>query len=78
MFPPLFYLLPEVARGAYFHWRDVFLAMKYFFRMSLPLALEVCNRLFIDSFGFMAVDKIKNHLLGLTQSNILTLALISE
>ena len=40
-------------------------------------ALEVSNKLFIDRVRFMAVDKIKKHLLGLTQSNILTLALIS-
>ena len=37
--------------------------------MYLPLALEEYN---IDSLGFMAVDKIKKHLLGLTQSKILT------
>ena len=33
--------------------------------MYLPLALEEYN---IDSFGFMGVDKINKHLLGLTQS----------
>ena len=44
--------------------------------MDLPLALEVNNRLFIDSLGFMTADNIKKHLLGLTQSNILTLAFI--
>ena len=43
-----------------------------FFRMYLPLALEVYNISFIDSSGFMSVGKIKKHLLGLTLSNILT------
>ena len=33
--------------------------------MYLPLALEVYDILLIDSFGFMAVNKIKKHLLGL-------------
>ena len=47
-----------------------------FFRMYLPLALEVHNRLIIDSLGFMVVDKIRKHLLGVTQLNILTVALI--
>ena len=37
----------------------------------------IYNGLFVDSLGFVAVDKIKKHLLGFTQSNILTLALIS-
>ena len=32
--------------------------------MYLPVALEVYNRLFIDSSGFMAVDEIKKRLLG--------------
>ena len=44
-----------------------------FFRMYLPLALEVYNRLFINSLGFMVVDKVKTHLLRLTQS-ILTVS----
>ena len=35
-----------------------------FYRMYVPLALEVYNRPFIDNLGFMAVDKIKKHLLG--------------
>ena len=39
-----------------------------YFRLYLPLALEVFYRLFIDSKCFMAVDKIKKHLLGFTQS----------
>ena len=30
-----YYLLPEVARGAYFHGRDVVLAMNYFFHNVL-------------------------------------------
>ena len=33
-----------------------------FFRMYLPLALEVYNRLSIDNLGFMAEDKIKGEL----------------
>ena len=45
--------------------------------MYLPLALEVCNRLLDGSLGFMVVDKIKKHLSGLNQSNILTAALMS-
>ena len=40
-----------------------------FFRMYLALALEVYNRLFINTFGFMVVDKIKKHMLGLAQPN---------
>ena len=39
-----------------------------FFRMYIPLDLEAYNRVFIDSVGFMVIDKIKKHLLGLTQS----------
>ena len=35
-----FYLPLAVARGAYFYRRDNCFAMKYFFRMYLPLALE--------------------------------------
>ena len=60
------YLPPEFARGAYFHGRDVFFAMKYFSEWTL--ALEVYNRLFIDSLGFITVDRIKKHLpvVGLT------------
>ena len=47
-----------------------------FFRMYVPLALEVYNRLFIDNLGFMAVHEIKKLILGLNQSNIQTLALM--
>ena len=32
------------------------LCHEVFFRMNLPLALEVYNRLFIDSLGFNTVD----------------------
>ena len=72
-----FHLPPEGARGAYFHVRDIFSHVKYFFRLDLTLAMEVYNKLlFIDSLGFMAVDTIKKHLLGLNQSNILIFALI--
>ena len=35
-----------------------------FFRMYLPLALEVYNRLFIESLGVLVVNEIKKHLLG--------------
>ena len=42
--------------------------------MCLLLALEVYSRLLIYSLGFMAVDRNKKHLLGLTQTIILTLA----
>ena len=38
-------------QGAYFHGRDVFFVMKYFFRMYL----EVSEILFIDSLGSMAI-----------------------
>ena len=38
-----------------------------FFRVYLPLPFEVFNRLLIYSLGYMAVDRIKKHLLGLTQ-----------
>ena len=37
--------------------------------MYLPLALEVYNRLFIDSLGFMSVYTIKKHLFQLIQLN---------
>ena len=47
-----------------------------FVRMYSPLALEVYNRLI--SLGFMVVDGIKKHLLGLTESNILTLGISSH
>ena len=39
---------------------DVCFAM-VFFNMYLPLALDVYNRLFIDSLGLMAVDEIRKH-----------------
>ena len=51
----MFYLPPEVARGAYFHGRGVFFAMKYFSECTLT----VYNRFFIDCLGFMAVDSIR-------------------
>ena len=60
-----YHLPPEVPRGEYFH--SIF-CYEVYFRMYLPLALEVFYRLFIDSKCSMAVDKIKKHLLGLTQS----------
>ena len=47
-----------------------------FLKMYLPLALRVYNSLFIDSLCMMVVDEIKNHILGLTKSYILTLVLI--
>ena len=45
-----------IARGVYFQWRDIFFAMKYFFRNYLLLALEVYKRLSIDSIGFVAIQ----------------------
>ena len=41
---------------------------KVLFRMYLSVALVEYNRLFIDRFGFLVVNRIKKHLLGLTQS----------
>ena len=35
--------------------------------MYLPLTLEVYDRLFINSLGFMVVDEIRKHQLGLTR-----------
>ena len=49
----IYYLPPEVAGGAYFDRRDVSYCHEVLFRMYLPLALEVHNRLFIDSLGFI-------------------------
>ena len=49
-----------------------------FFKMNLPLALDVYNKMFIDSLGFVVVDKSRKYLLGLTHSKKLTLALISD
>ena len=62
-----FYLALEVARGAYFFEN---FCHKVFFGMYLPLALKVYNEISIGSSGFMVVDTIKEHLLGLSQSNI--------
>ena len=42
------------------------------------LAFEIDNMAFIDCFGFMVVNRIKKHLFGFIQSNVLTTALISE
>ena len=39
-----------------------------FFIMYLPLAFEINKELFKDCFGFMAVNEIKKHPLGLNQS----------
>ena len=49
-----------------FSWegRSKVFSNEVFFRMYLPLALEVYNRLFIDSLGFMAVERIKIHVSG--------------
>ena len=46
--------------------------------MYFPLALDMYSGLFIDTIGFMTVYAIKKRILVLTQSNILTLALMSE
>ena len=48
---------PHFARGVFLHERDVFFCNDVFFKMYLPLALEVCSRLFIDSLGVMGVDE---------------------
>ena len=64
------YLPPEVVRGTVLFSREgrIFCQChEVFFRMYLSLVLEVYNRLFIDSLGFMVVDKIKKYQLGLTQ-----------
>ena len=47
-----------------FSWEGRIFCHKVFFRMFVPLALEVYNRLFIDSLGFRLVDNIKKHLLS--------------
>ena len=60
------YLLKLQELGAYFRGRDI---------ISFALPVELHNRRFIHSLGFKSVDNIKKHL---TQSNILTLTLISE
>ena len=66
----------EVARGVYFHGMCIF-CQEVFFRMHLPLSMEVYNILSIDSLDFMVVDDTMKHLLGLTQPNIQPVALIS-
>ena len=74
------YLPQEVATGAYFRGRDVFLAIKYFSEciyLCMAMDRRCTITLFIDSLVFMVVGKIKKHLLGLTQANILTLALLT-
>ena len=43
----------------------------------LPLVFEVYTKVFIGNLGITAEDDIKKHVLELTQSNILTLALMS-
>ena len=58
---PIFDLLSEVT-GAYFHGRAY-----VSFRLYLSPFLELCNRSFNGSLGFMTVDEIKKHLLGLSQ-----------
>ena len=73
----LFFLPPEVVRGANFHGRVVFFV---FFRMYLAPALEVKKRLFIDCLCFMTVNRFMKHPMALRhwpKPNILTLALIS-
>ena len=46
--------------------------------MYSPLAFEIDKMAFIDCYGFMVVNRIKKHLFGFIQSNVLTTALISE
>ena len=40
-----------------------------FFRTYLPLALDVYNRLFIESLGVLVVNEIRKHLLGSPNQN---------
>ena len=44
-----------------------------FFRMTLHLDLDIFNWLFIDSLGFMAVDRIKKHLHTFWESDSLSI-----
>ena len=56
----------------------VYFAKKYFFRMHLPLSIEVYNILFINSLDFMVVHETKKHLFWAhSLKYILTVALIS-
>ena len=61
-----------IVRGAYF--RHIF-SHEVFFSMYLPIDSEVNKRWVIDCSDYMSVNKIKQHLLGLTLSNILTLVI---
>ena len=58
-------------------WKGHTFCNEVFFRMYFPLALEVYNRLFIESLGFMAVDIIEKYLLGLAQLSNLNKAPMS-
>ena len=51
------YFIYQVAGGSYFQ-RRVFFMVRIYFRMYLPLVLEVNNRLFSDCLGLTLADKI--------------------
>ena len=51
-----------------FSWDGRNFCHEVFFRIYFPLAVEVHNRLFIDSLRSTVVERIKKLLLGFTQS----------
>ena len=53
------HLPPEVARGVIFMGGTHCFCHGVFFRMDLPLALELHNILFNDRLGFMVEDKME-------------------
>ena len=61
----LFIYLQKVLEVRTFTGGTYFFCHEVFFRMYLPLALKVYDRLPIDSLGFMVAGRIKNHLSGL-------------
>ena len=69
------YLPSEIVSGAYFHRRGLSFAMMYFLNythLSIWSFYRACNVLLV-------VDKIKRKTpVGLTRSNILTMAFITE
>ena len=58
--PRTYWIIPPLVKHV--SWEGQIYFHEAFFRMHLPLALEVYNGLFIDSLGFMAVDSIEKHL----------------
>ena len=57
-----FYLPPDVARGAYFHGRGVFLTMKYFSNYIFSSRCGAFIELLQNLYWVLAEDKIKKHL----------------